>query len=284
MDWQSVTGADNKQAPAPTKLWFFLGGADLEMRSIAELLALHAAGHYSDSGLRWGAKASDYAAGIERARAAGYVPVLVELPWDLPAPPGDALLVDHHAERAGDDQPTSLEQVFALLRLPAAAWTRWHALVAANDRGHVAAMQGIGASTEEMRAVRAADRAAQGVSAQDESAAEVAVQQRRVRADGRLTEVDLPHARTAPVADRLHAALGGPGYEALAVYSPGETNVYAHGDLIRALNRKFPGGWFGGALPAYGFWGIGSDATRQAEIQQALHAWFDLAGEAAPPT
>jgi hypothetical protein len=277
MSSQFVTDGVAAQAPDPALLWFFLGGADLEMRTIAELLTQYASGRYADKALRWGAKASDYAADIAAAGAAGCVPVLVEMPWDLPEPIGNALLVDHHGERAGMHQPTSLEQVFALLRLPASAWTRWHALVAANDRGYIEAMQAMGASVEEMRQVRSADRAAQGVSAADEAAAEAAVRDCRVRADGALTEVDLPHARTSAVTDRLHAVLGGPGFRALAVYSPDETNVYADGALIGALSREFPGGWCGGSLPAYGFWGIASDAPRQAAIKRALHAWIDAA-------
>ncbi len=63
-------------------------------------------------------------------------------------------------QQASYDKPTSLQQIFALLGLSAERWTRWFALVAANDRGHIAEMVGLGATPEEIAQVRAADRAA----------------------------------------------------------------------------------------------------------------------------
>lgn len=257
----------------PTTDFYFLGGRDLEMQAIAELLAAHAPGRFLDHGLSWGAAASAYAAAIDACIAAGQQPVLVELHWDLPQALRQAVvLVDHHGDRAGENVPTSLEQVFARLELPAAAWTRRLALIAANDRGHTRAMQALGGTAEEIRQIRAEDRAAQGTTEEQERLAAEAVACRRLLANGRLCVVALPHNRTATVADRLDAVQGGPGYDNLLVVAPQELNFYGDGRVIAALDARFPGGWRGGELPRRGYWGHArADATAvQALIESTL--------------
>jgi hypothetical protein len=245
------------------RLVFMLGGHDLEMATIRELLSAHAPCRCLDKGLSWGAKASDYADDIRSSISLGQVPVLVELDDDLglngPAekdgPPHRAILVDHHGRLAGKDQPTSLHQVFSLLELAPALWTRWFELVAANDRGYIPALLECGATRDEIVKVRAADRAAQGITLEQEEQGERAVRTRQVLARGRLTVVALPHNRCAAVADRLEPEMGGPGYENLLIISPGSVNIFGLGSLIIDLSREFPEGYFGGALPDRGFWG-----------------------------
>jgi hypothetical protein len=156
---------------------FFLGGQDLEMVTIRDLLAEHAPGRFHDKGLAWGAKASDYREEIEACLQRGETPVLIELQNDLGRDPSRVMVVDHHGERAGKDRPTSLHQVFDLLGLPAERWTRWFELVAANDRGYIPEMGKMGATREEIEKVRAADRAAQGTTSEEEAAGEKAVSQ-----------------------------------------------------------------------------------------------------------
>ncbi|MGQ0593063.1 MAG: hypothetical protein ACT4QB_10550 [Gammaproteobacteria bacterium] len=242
-------------------LVFFLGGNDLEMQTIRALLEETAPGRFHDKHLRWGARASAYRQEIEHALSASLTPVLVELQDDLGLDPGRVVIVDHHGEQAGSDKPTSLQQIFALLGLPAGRWTRWFTLVAANDRGHIAEMLGVGATPEEIVRVRAADRAAQGISPEEERAGEEAVRRAETLAKGRgrLTLVRLPHDHTATytatVTDRLDPTLGGPGFKNLVVLCPDEVNFFGSGDLVAAIDRRFPGGWYGGALPHYGFWG-----------------------------
>ncbi|MCA1626373.1 MAG: hypothetical protein LC742_00170 [Acidobacteria bacterium] len=241
-------------------LHFFLGGHDLEMQTIGELLRRHVgAARVHDKGLSWGARASDYEAEIRAALAGGGTPVLVELIDDLNLDSSAVITVDHHGARAGKDELTSLEQIFALLALSLAEWTRWFELVAANDKGHVAEMLECGASLDEIKRVRRADRAAQGITSEEEAAAEEAVKRVEVFAAGRLTVVRLAHSRAAAVTDRLERALGGAGYENLLVVSPGQVNFFGGGEMIRALDARFPGGWYGGALPARGFWGLSAD-------------------------
>lgn len=258
----------------PRKFWFFLGGMDLEMHAILELLKAESVASVSDKGLAWGAKASDYAAEIAQRRSEGYSPVLVELTWDLGDAPPDVVLVDHHGQRAGLDKPSSLRQVFDLLKLPNSRWTRSLELIAANDSGYIPAMRELGAPNEEIERIRREDRRYQGVTDEEEALAAHAVCRRVELFGGALVEVELPHSRTSPVVDRVYVERGAQaGTHALAVYSPSETNVFASGDVIAHLDRTFPGGWLGGALPDYGYWGHGSDGALAARVRVELRQW-----------
>lgn len=252
----------------PGRLVFFLGGHDLEMLVIGRMVCQALGpGHVVDNGLRWGAEASAYAAEIAAAVAAGKTPVLVELAADAPALVRQAIMVDHHGEQAAG--PTSLEQVHGLLGDAAPRWTRWHELVARNDRGHVRAMRAFGARRSEMRRVRRADRMAQGVTAAEEAAAAPALAAAETLFGGKALLVRLPHGRAAVVADRL-ALAGEAAPPNLVIVSPGEINVFGEGPVIRALagDDGLAGGWWGGDLPEAGFWGIAT--TKSAAERRVL--------------
>lgn len=246
---------------------FFLGGHDLEMREIAALLHRHAAGRVEDLGLRWGARASAYQAAIGAALGRGETPVLIELEDDLPQCGFDRaamIIVDHHGPLAGSNRPTSIEQIWMLLGFAADALPRRLALVAANDRAHVAGLIATGASAEEIAGIRADDRRSQGVTAEDEAEAERAIAVRWV--EGRLTIV-CTHSRTSSaIADRMLPIVGGPGYDRLLVVMPDKLAVFGDGAAIQALAEAYPASWWGGDLPSNGFWG----ASRSAEIETVM--------------
>jgi len=248
----SLSISNSKASIAQLEL--FLGGRDLEMQSIAAL-ARDVGVNVHDDGLSWGAQASHYAQRIAEAQAAGHTPVLVELPWDLSYPSEGVLLIDHHGERAGIGEPSSLRQIFDLLHLPAEQWTRELSLIEANDIGWIPAMLRLGATTEEVCTIRAADRASQGVTDNEELQAEQAVAQLRLVADGQLAIVHCPHDRSAPITDRLHSATGGQSVDNVLIQGPSETQFFGRGDLLRGLHAEYPGGWYGGALPERGYWG-----------------------------
>lgn len=251
---------------------FFLGGHDLEMTTIRELVDELAPGTVHDAHLSWGATSAPYDATIQNVLLAGRTPVLVELaiaqraswrdqalyatqlPADGTIPAGAVILADHHGDQAGAHNPTSLEQVLQLLGAPDRLLDRWIQLVAANDRGYVPEMVVIGASIDEMRRIRAADRAAQGTSADEDAEGEQAAHRAR-RVGTHLTIVEIPHDRTATVTDRLDATLGGEGFDDLLIVTPIAAHVFGAGETIDAVRNRFPGGWFGGALPHRGFWG-----------------------------
>jgi hypothetical protein len=249
---------------------FFLGGRDLEMVEIRKLLDRHAPGQIEDKGLAWGRRCRPTARSCRRRRR-GETPVLIKLKDDLPADlfdRGRTIVVDHHGLHAGHDRPTSIEQVFALLALPAAAWTRRLALVAANDRAHVAGMRAFGATAEEIAEIRAADRAAQGVSAADEAEARRAIGARR--RDGRVTLVETASHTSTAIADLMLPELGGPGYERLLVVMPGKVGVFGEGAAIEALGEAYRGSWWGGDLPAAGYWGMALSAEPRHVIEELV--------------
>ncbi|MDR3636737.1 MAG: hypothetical protein P4L84_23235 [Isosphaeraceae bacterium] len=236
----------------------FLGGRDLEMVEIAKLLAARDDVDVHDRGLCWGATASAYLSELQEALAESQRVVLVELTDDLPEtfPRDRVTFIDHHGALAGEDKPTPLEQVFTLLGFAPAAWTRDLALVAANDRGHIAALRREGATAEQVRDIRDRDRRAQGTTDAEEQAGLEAARSAENCLDGRLTVARLPHGRTATVADALDPEFGGPGFQNLLVHCPQQTLFFGEGRCIEALRQKFPGGWYGGELPTRGYWGI----------------------------
>jgi hypothetical protein len=250
---------------------FFLGGRDLEMETIRALVEeTLGTGAVRDHGLGWGARLSDYAADLA-ALPPSAVPVLVELVLDIPVP-ADAVVIDHHGTRAGADAPTSLEQVFRLLALPAERWNRHLALVAANDRGHVRALRAMGATVAEIDAIRAADRRAQGITEAEEAAGEAALAASDTRLDGALTVIRLPHARTAVAMDRLAAATADDTIDNVLVFAPGEVDFFGIGAAVAALDTAFPGGWSGGDLPEAGFWWHGEPLPDEDVLVDVLTA------------
>ncbi len=235
---------------------FFLGGYDLEMVTIRDLLK-DLRVHFEDRHLSWGATLSDYSNELKRSFDIGETVVLVELKDDNTnsneLATNRVVWIDHHGPWA--NRPSSLEQVFQWLELSEDRWTRWFDLVVANDRGHTTGMQRINASLEEMVAVRKADRHAQGITNAQEEAGRIASENARYYKDFALTVVELPHDRTATVTDVLSEDLGGPGYSRLLILAPASTHFYGDGATIELLRTRYPASWYGGELPERGFWG-----------------------------
>lgn len=235
-----------------------LGGRDLEMQAIRELLATRGEVVVHDLQLPWGARASAYADVIRQATVAGHRVALVELINDLPADiPRDSITwIDHHGVLAGKDQPTAIEQLFTLLQFPVEQWTRDLALIAANDRGHIAALVEFGATPEEIVDIRRRDRAAQGITPEEEQQGRDAIRHVEPHHGGKLSVVHLPHTRTATVTDAFDERLGGAGYRNLLIFAPSETMFFGDGRVIERLSVAYPDSWRGGELPTRGYWGI----------------------------
>jgi hypothetical protein len=255
---------DNSETPYT----FFLGGHDLEMVTIRELLASKGI-PYFDRQLSWGAKVSDYRTDIEASISGNKIPVLVELTLDLQFAES-VIVIDHHNQGAGEKVPTSLEQVFQLLQCPSMQWTRHFDLVAANDRSHIQGMLELNppATLHELRRIRALDRKSQGITAEEEASGIDALRQRKMMADGKLTVVSLPHTRTAIATDFLHWSFEGPGYQDLWIDTPTSSYFFGRGDIIKKLSQEYPDCWFGGNLPRSGFWGTSYPINRVAIIDE----------------
>ncbi len=255
-------------------LVFFLGGRDLEMVEIAALTASRLGRDaVVDDSLGWGARLSHYARRIETVVAAGRRAAAVELIDDMPvdwSARRGLTLIDHHGDRAGG--PSSLAQTFALLGLPVSAWTRRMTLVEANDIDHLRGLFATGASPEETAAIRAEDRAAQGITAAEEAAGAEAARAARLAFGGTLRLIALSHGRMAAAMDPLALALW-PALPEVLIETPGEIGYFGRGAGVFALDAAFPGGWRGGHLPENGFWGhAGRVGTPPPTAKAALAA------------
>lgn len=250
------------------------------MITIAELLVQCGLQNaFTDKGLSWGAKASAYERNIRDALNKGKTPVLIELEDDLPADIScqQLLHVDHHNERAGADVPSSLQQVYKLLPVAIRPpWSRHYALVETNDRGHADGMRQIGASKEEIRAIRDADRKAQGITEAVEAESRRAIEHSRLEGNLRIVETSAPTA--SAITDFLlpeYGALSGGG-DNILVIMPGSVGFYGAGKVIENL-RDVSGCWYGGGLPQKGFWGAPRTSVpdRNALITRIIHSLQD---------
>lgn len=198
---------------------FLLGGHDLEMLTIREILSSQGY-DFIDKHLTWSnSKLSCYQG--EMARFWKDVPdgivCGIELENDLAIAAENYLPIDHHNELA--NRQSALEQVLELLDLPL---TRTYRLIAANDRRYIPGMVEAGATDEEVREIRFADRRAQGVTDEDERLAEQSVADHLERR-GNLLVVRALGRRFSPICDRLYP------YGSLLVYNAAEWTFYGRG-------------------------------------------------------
>lgn len=252
---------------------FFLGGQDAEMATIRELLLAEgyspASANLFDANLTWGAKLSSYQEPLT-ALPADITPVLIELEPDIPIPP-HAVIIDHHNDRAGKDIPTSLEQIAALL---GKELTRRQMLIAANDKGHSKGMRQADATEEEIEEIRRFDRLCQGVTEEEERAAEELCAARAgwitLPQSTILIPWNFPH--TSPLVDRIT-----PYYSNILIWSDsGRLFFTGKGSIIHKLTEHFrtvehaSKPYFGGNLPEEGFWGISVSTYKSISDAQNL--------------
>ena len=230
---------------------FLMGGADLEMRTIASLLLQHGE-DCRDASLSWdNAVLSRYAETLEQyGGRSGWHLYGVELRSDCPLP-DNYTLIDHHNRPSA--RPTALEQVADLF---GASLTRYQQLVAANDAAYIPGMQALGAMPEEIACIRVADRKAQGVTDEDERLALISLIE-GTRREGTLWVVEARTSRFSPICDRLFP------YDRLLIHTDEELMYYGQGVGMLALHfadeirrgRMFYGGgengYFGVARGAY---------------------------------
>jgi hypothetical protein len=186
-------------------------------------------------------------------------------------PPFSAVTIDHH--RYDDDDrwnaKSSLEQVAAILGAPL---SRWQELVAANDRGYIPAMLAAGASAAEIEAVRQQDRAAQGITAEQEAQAERDVAQGAWH--GELCHVECPDGCTSAHSDLLFGRA-----REILLTSPAKWSYFGprHQELAET---QFPERTWAGGAPESGYWGIESPGAGSARRVARL---LGMLGEADVP-
>lgn len=236
------------------KYIFFLGGYDLEMVTIKEILEERKE-KFFDKKLSWGAKASAYQSELALLQHE-QIPVLIELEIDIPIPP-ETILIDHHNERAGKDKKTSIEQVADLLDVKL---NRWQQLISANDKGYVWGMQDIGATEEEIKKARTLDMEKQGVSIEDQEKAKISVNHFLERISKDMVIINSLIEKTSPITDLIYKY-----YRHIFIITPSNKLSYSGTEqIIKILEEKYAElkkednkikTWSGGYLPDHGYFG-----------------------------
>lgn len=194
------------------KKLFLLGGYDLEMLTIKQMLEKRNDCAVADKHLSWNnAFLSAYREELTRYTDCQIYGI--ELKEDISAP-GNYTPIDHHNDKNG--QFTSLEQVASLLGV---SMNRFLQLVSANDKGYIPAMMEIGATKEEIADIRLKDRKAQGISDEDDWLAEESIE-KFLATYGELYVVKSLTPHFAPICDRLYP------YHELLVYTDEEWVYY----------------------------------------------------------
>ena len=194
------------------QLFFLLGGADLEMQTIRDVLVCQGI-PFADHHLRWdNALLSSYQEELQE-RKGGQTIYGIELREDI-LPPSCYRAVDHH--NGLSSFPCALEQVLEILQLP---MNRYEQLVSANDKAYIPGMLALGATSEEIATIRLADRKAQGVTEEEEHLAEKAIADNKEIVNGLIIVYALC-SRFSPICDRLFP------YHKLLVYTDSEWMYY----------------------------------------------------------
>ena len=239
---------------------FLLGGYDLEMVTIKELLEKYSM-EYKDKKLSWGAKLSDY----EEFFDDNHLFIGVELEQDR-QPPKHYMEIDHHGHKS--DQPSALEQVAALLDVEL---DRWQQLVAANDAHYIAGMQKFCATYEEIQKIRHADRQAQGVSQKDE---ELGVESIK-KSNNHIVYALTPHF--SAITDRIYDK-----YTHYIIYNDEKIVFYGYKvkkvlEFLKQNNIQPSHCYFGGG--AFGFVGIKEDVLSKDEIKHLVKEFDGMSDE-----
>lgn len=201
---------------------FLLGGQDLEMQTIKQILKQNPDCEISDRNLTWDAALlSAYSKELEESSRFDRI-YGIELNEDI-AVPDNYYPIDHH--NGQDNMPSSLEQVALILGV---RLNRHQQLVAANDRGYIPAMQALSATEEEIAEIRHQDRAAQGVSEADEQLAEQSIVEHLIR-HPRLLVVKALTSHFSAICDRLYP------YQRLLIYTDNEWMYYGEGKAELSL-------------------------------------------------
>lgn len=235
---------------------FLLGGYDLEMMTIKQMLEGRKDCVVLDKHLRWdNAKLSAYREDLHLYQ--GYDVFGIELQEDIPLP-HNYHRIDHHNDWV--HKPSALEQVASVIDVKL---NRDQQLVAANDRGYIPAMHAIEATEEEIADIRKRDRIAQGVTESDEALAERSLDQNLSRY-GSLIVVKSLTPRFSPICDKLFP------YRRLIVYTDSEWIFYGEGkaELVKQLANdiELKKIYHGGG--DYGYIGTPQNAYSKEQIHQ----------------
>ncbi len=197
-----------------SKKTFLLGGYDLEMLTIKQMLEGHEDCDVLDKYLRWdNAFLSAYQEDIRDNDGPIYG---IELREDIPVK-ANYHRIDHHNNLEG--MPSALEQVADILGVQL---NRLQRLIAANDKGYIPAMIALSATKEEIADIRRQDRKAQGISEEDEELAARSIRDNMSRHGSLLVVKSYTH-HFSPICDALFP------YKNLLIFTDTEWGFYGEG-------------------------------------------------------
>ncbi len=229
---------------------FLLGGYDLEMITIKDLLAEHKEDFF-DYRLSWGARLSSYSDVLNPYDLF----IGIELFEDI-NPPMNYYPVDHHNQ--GQNKPSSIEQIADLLKLKL---NRYQLLVAANDKGYIPAMEVLGASRPEIDEIRKADRSAQGVMEEDELLAVKSINE-GLEQHGDFIIVNSLTSKFSTITDRLYPfwKLLIYFYDHFVFYGAGKDKLVSHFSELIKEGKAYHGGG------KDGFFGLAKGSFTPSEV------------------
>jgi hypothetical protein len=267
----SISNGESRQSSSEAKL-FLLGGYDLEMVTIRNLLIkhgfmlssspdFHQSGNrmFADFRLSWGASVTAYESllsfpgsvfGIELSEPDGW------------KPPSNYHRIDHHNESANN--PSSIEQVAAILGHELSPYER---IIVANDTGYIPALEALKLTKDEIAEIRRRDREAQGVTAKDEQLAEDSITKNLVR-EKDIAIIKSGTDRFSAITDLMYGKAS-----RMIVYN--EKKVTFYGFDIHVLNHKYrdmirEGKAYSGGGPT-GFFGVSERALPAGKLLEMVH-------------
>lgn len=239
---------------------FLLGGYDLEMLTIQNLLDEHRETYFNKH-LQWNnALLDSYVEELDFWNDQPGVQIYgIELRTTVTDKVySNYISIDHHNELS--NRPAALIQIAGILNCPL---TRYQQLVAANDSGYIPGMEQLNATSQEINEIRQKDREAQGVTEKDEQYAAYAVSCQRVQA-GKVTIVRSETSRFSPICDRLYP------FSRLLIYTSGEWMYYGTDveQVMQLFQQEASLGKFFSGGGKNGFCGVPTGAFTPSEIEQ----------------
>jgi|GEM_PF-414466 len=239
------------------KYIFFLGGLDLEMLEIKNILEEKNLTIINRE-LSWGAKLSDYKDELSKeddsTKKQTYVFIELEMDDKHLLEGKEYKIIDHHNEQS--HKKSSLEQLIEFLNTELGievAFTRYRQLIAINDVKHIKGMQEADASESEIAEIRAADRKAQGITESEEALAKESVKSFK-RDDGLITTIKAQTDRFSAITDFIYQEKS----KHLIIYNEQSLNYYgpAKNELVSFLKNKSVGQFLYHGGDENGFLGI----------------------------
>ena len=243
------------------KIIFFLGGYDLEMITIKELLEQNDI-KFIDKNLSWGTKLSNYQDELENYN--GYTIYGIELELDIEVP-NNYIEIDHHNKNSHKN--SSLEQVAQIINI---ALNRFQKLVSANDSAYIKGMKKLCATKEEIENIRAKDRKAQGITEKDEDLAIKSLETNTTN----IIYSQTSHFTT--ISDKIYDK-----FDEYIIYNDNKIVFYNYElskilNILKQNNLKETDYYFGGG--EFGFVGIKDNILNKEQIKNLIKE-FNIIGE-----